>query len=287
MPIQDPLADLARHGQGRDVLLDRIVHVLRDDPRVVAAWLTGSLAWGTADHWSDLDLHVAVADEHYSVFVAQRRHLFERIGPLALAQEIKVNTEAPAHFTLLVYQGGLEVDCSLWSLSLAHRPAVSRLLFDRAGVPVDIVSPESPEERGREATHQLAFFWAMATVGVKCVGRGYTAGAAQTVEMMTDAYDCLWRLLRLPDQTHPELIARRHRPVVPELAACTPRLGRAITPLDALRVIRALCVEMEGLHPALAALCADIPTAIPAEVTALGDLAEAVARHHASGNEGS
>ena len=175
-------------------------------------WLTGSLAWGTADAWSDLDLHAVIADEHYAAVVADRQRLYESFGSPALVQSIKVNTESPAHFNLLVYRGGLEVDCSLWPQGLAHRPAGSRLLFDRAGILVDSVGPMSAEERRREAEHQLNFFWAMAVVAVKCVGRRSTAGAVFMVDrLMMEAYDCLWRLVWRPDQWHPELIARRLR----------------------------------------------------------------------------
>ncbi len=72
--------DLARHERARDDLLTHIARVLMDDPRIVAAWLPGSLAYGTADAWSDLDLHVIVADEHYTDIVARREDLYARCG---------------------------------------------------------------------------------------------------------------------------------------------------------------------------------------------------------------
>ncbi len=278
MSVEAVHDDLARHERARDDLLARIARVLQDDPRVVAAWLLGSLAYGTADAWSDLDLHVIVADAHYADVVARRDGFYARFGPPALIQGIKVNTESPAHFNLLVYPGGLEVDCSLWPQALAHRPPVARLIFDRVGLPINAIPPMADDERRREIEHQVNFFWAMAVVAAKCVGRSYTTGAALTVEMLTDAYDTAWRLTWLPDQPHPELLARRHRPPVLELVARTPQLGRTIDPLGALDVIRHLCTEMEGLHGRCAAFGAAIPTRMPAEIMALATLAEANVR---------
>lgn len=279
MPSEEVAARLAAHGRTRDALLRHIVEVLQGDGRIVAAWLAGSLAIGTADAWSDVDLHVAVSDEHYSAVVEGRMALYERFGRPALVQQIRVNTENPGvHFNLLVYPGGIEVDCSLWPQRLAHRPPWTRLLFDRADVPVDILPPMSREERRQEASHQLDFFWAMATVAMKTVGRSYASGAALTIELMTDAFDSLWRLVYRPEEPHPEMRKRRHRPAVPELVARPPRLGATIDPLSALAVIRRQCLETERLHPVLAELGVPIPADMPGEVAALGELAEAAAR---------
>lgn len=44
------------------------LEVLRADSRVLAVWLAGSLATGQADPWSDLDLHICVADEAIDAF---------------------------------------------------------------------------------------------------------------------------------------------------------------------------------------------------------------------------
>jgi hypothetical protein len=277
MSSQAALDRLARHALARDALLHRITHTLENDSRFVAAWLTGSLAWGTADAWSDLDLHAVIADEQYERVVADRQRLYEQFGAPALVQSIKVNTESPAHFNLLIYPDGLEVDCSLWTTSLAHRPSASQLLFDRVGIPVDPVPTWTAEDRRREAEHQLNFFWAMATIAMKCVGRRYTAGAVFMIDsLMIGAYDCLWRLLWRPDEPHPELIAPRHRRRIPELDARMPRLGADIDLATALTVTRALCVGVVALHPALAALGVPIPAGMPDEVATLGELAEAI-----------
>lgn len=60
------LSDYARE---RSTLLDRIVQLLEADHRVAAAWLSGSFGRGEADDWSDLDLHVAIKEEHFTAFL--------------------------------------------------------------------------------------------------------------------------------------------------------------------------------------------------------------------------
>jgi hypothetical protein len=47
----------------RDRVRDRVIEMGRDDPRIVAAALVGSLALGGGDAWSDLDLTFGLADD--------------------------------------------------------------------------------------------------------------------------------------------------------------------------------------------------------------------------------
>jgi predicted nucleotidyltransferase len=78
---------VARLPEGYSELYDRAVAVLRSDERVRAVWLSGSLARGTADAASDLDLLVAVADEHHGDFAASWRAWLAAITPTVLAEE--------------------------------------------------------------------------------------------------------------------------------------------------------------------------------------------------------
>ena len=55
---------LARHQE----LIDVATAAAAGDTRIVAAWLVGSLAADYADEFSDIDFHIAVADDAYSDF---------------------------------------------------------------------------------------------------------------------------------------------------------------------------------------------------------------------------
>src|SRR5690348_15563542 len=54
---------------------------LRDDERVRIIWLTGSLAAGTADAQSDVDLRAAVRAEDFAVIGEWWQELMNRIAP--------------------------------------------------------------------------------------------------------------------------------------------------------------------------------------------------------------
>lgn len=61
---------------------------LRDDDRVRAMWLGGSLARGTADEASDLDLILAVSDAVFDDFTSSWKEWLGSITPTVLAAEL-------------------------------------------------------------------------------------------------------------------------------------------------------------------------------------------------------
>ena len=138
----------------------------------------------------------------------------------------------------------------------------------------------TPDQRRERAEERIIFFWAMAPIAIKYAGRGETRRVGRQIELMTNAYISLWRLLREPVGPEPYL-PRANRPLEPELDASLPVLGEQIDPRGALLVIRGLCGEVERLHPALAALGVTAPLEVPEEVARLAVIAEAAIR---SGN---
>lgn len=267
---------LKAHGNERDHVLARIVHALGDDSRVVAAWLTGSFAAGTTDEWSDVDLCAVIRDEDFAAFVEHRAEFHDRVGEVVGAQSIDAdrNFENPgSQFDLLIYRNGVEVDLTLMPQRLALRPDWTRLLFDRIDVAVDNAAAETEDERCAYLQAQLDFFWAMVAVGLKEVGRGYTTGAAASVERLTNAFDILWRRIHHPGEPRPESRAWRHRPAIPELTAITPRLGKEIDPIKVLDVIRQLSTAVERLHPLLSKQNLTISEQMPGEMASLSELA--------------
>jgi predicted nucleotidyltransferase len=275
------LTELKAHGNERDKLLARITQALEKDSRVVAAWLTGSFAAGIADEWSDIDVCSVINDEDFASFVQHRLDVYNRVGEIVATQSIGPSRNSEnrgSQFDLLIYRGGMEVDWTLMPLQLAHRPNWTRLLFSRMDIPVDAVVPETYEEQLAQLQGQLDVFWAMAAVGLKEVGRGYTTGAAASVERLTDAFDLLWRRVYRPEEIRPESRTWRHRPAIPELNAMTPRLGKVIDPFQVLEVLHQLRAAVERLHPRLKEMQVSIPVHMPNEMAILSDLALASAR---------
>ncbi len=64
----------------QQMVLNRFVAAGLADERVVAAFLSGSYAKGTADAYSDLDFGLIIADEAYGDFTASRAAFIRRLG---------------------------------------------------------------------------------------------------------------------------------------------------------------------------------------------------------------
>lgn len=272
------LMDLARYARNRANLLERIVGTFQADSRVVAAWLSGSFGRGTEDAWSDLDLHVAVEDDALSAFLDERPVLYRRIGnPTLIQQEMPSNAMATSRFQLVMYAGPVEVDWTIGPVSLATRPPETTVIFARRKIPIEIPQPASAEEVRAQAIDALTFFWAMAPIAIKFVGRGESRRASSQIDLLTGAFIRLWRLVELPDGPNPAA-PFQNRATEPELDAILPRLGWEITPDSALAVIQALCAETERLHPALEALGARPPRELVAEIASLAGFARGAIR---------
>lgn len=269
---------LADYEAKRDALLARIADVLTADPGVTAVWLSGSFGRNVADAWSDLDLYIAVDDDAFAAFLDERDQFYRRIGnPLLIQREMPSNAQGRSRFQLVIYPGPLEVDWNIGPASDATRPPETKLVFARRPIPIVIPRSLSTTERQEQANDSLIFFWAMAPIAIKYAGRGESRRASSQIDLLTGAFIHLWRLVEMQDGPNPAAEAQ-NRGTEPELDAMLPRLGRDITPLIALNVIRALCAEAERLHPALEAIGVAIPTEMPGQTAAIAELTEAVIR---------
>jgi hypothetical protein len=61
--------------EARNNLLSKAVGYFKSDPDVVGIFLGGSLASGSADAYSDIDLRIVVKSERHAYFVEQRREI--------------------------------------------------------------------------------------------------------------------------------------------------------------------------------------------------------------------
>ncbi|HVN28440.1 MAG TPA: hypothetical protein VMT64_08145 [Candidatus Binataceae bacterium] len=72
----------------RRELIDKASAVFGADPRILAGWLEGSLADGSADAFSDIDLYLCVADSGWDDLWPHRREFITRIAPILAATEV-------------------------------------------------------------------------------------------------------------------------------------------------------------------------------------------------------
>lgn len=283
----DPTLTLTAYEAKRTTLLERIVDALNADERVVAAWLSGSFGRGGSeiDAWSDFDLHIAVEDESLSAFLSDRDTFYRQIGdPLLIQSDMASSSQPGSRFQLVIFPGPIEVDWIVGPESQAVRPQETVVLFARKTIPVEIPKPLAPIERHDMASDSLVFFWAMAPIAVKYAARGESRRASSQIDLLTGAFIRLWRLVELPEGPDPSA-AGQNRATEPDLDAILPRLEWEISPSHALGVIRALCAEVERLHPALEKMGVSIPLDMPGETAAMADLAEPVIAKGPSGQQ--
>lgn len=72
----------------RDTFIERVRNRFTQDSRVIAGWLEGSLADGTADAYSDVDVHLAIRNDAWREVWEQRRDLIEPLGPFLVSADL-------------------------------------------------------------------------------------------------------------------------------------------------------------------------------------------------------
>jgi predicted nucleotidyltransferase len=92
------------------VTLERFVAACREDTRVVAAFLGGSHAAGTADEYSDLDLYLIVGDQNYDAFFAERRAFLGRLGAPVFFEDF---SDFGFDMIVFVFSDGVEGELAL------------------------------------------------------------------------------------------------------------------------------------------------------------------------------
>jgi len=166
-------AEKNRLPQNYQVIVDHFVAACQADERVVAAFLVGSYALGTADAHSDLDLYLIIADEAYDDFVAGRAAFIRLLGEPAFLEDFDVPNVA-----LTIFPDGTEVD-----VLLGRESAVShifggpyQLLLDKKGFPAGAAPPpqRSPAQAQQVETlrRQVYWFWHDLSHFIKAMARG-------------------------------------------------------------------------------------------------------------------
>src|SRR5258707_10861384 len=157
-------ASRTNYVEAREALLADISTTLKNDQRFVAAWLAGSYGRGEQDMFSDLDLHVAVADAYSERLCAipwmsgakttgERLALFSQFGTPAIIFEAHSNNQVGGTFTYVLYQeSAINVDWMLVPQSLAHQEHPSLLLYSHAELP----EPRAEEPPSREECAEWA-----------------------------------------------------------------------------------------------------------------------------------
>jgi hypothetical protein len=185
--------------ESRDKLLSRIVQIVSNDERFVAAWLTGSLSRYDADAVSDIDLTLVVSDSYSENLckraeqisqqtTSERLNLFSQFGTPALIHENNNNAPEGGTFTFTLYaKSHLMVDWVLVPQNKAYRPSQAYLLFEKSSVLVaPLAEIESVEQRIKQASERVAFFWMMMAITAKYLIRQDGVFVTQWLEVLNE-----------------------------------------------------------------------------------------------------
>jgi predicted nucleotidyltransferase len=135
------LSDLAQ----LEEFVEQATAKLRADERIVAAWLGGSMAAGTADAYSDVDLRIAVADDAFDAFVADWPSLPDRLAPTVMRRRIGT-PESP--IVIAITPEWLRFDVAI-ARAAAPARAGDRPLFDRRATSPTEAPTARPEPASR------------------------------------------------------------------------------------------------------------------------------------------
>ena len=137
---------LARDGPHRP-FVESAHSVLSRDPRVKAVWVGGSLADGTADRWSDVDLRLVVADDDRPTFMAGLADTLHAIHPVL---GWRARSALGDDLVVVTFEGPLRVDFLVTTPAgcARHRYEPIAPLFDPQGLAARLQqTPYSPRRR--------------------------------------------------------------------------------------------------------------------------------------------
>jgi predicted nucleotidyltransferase len=243
---------LATYRTERDDLLDKIARLLQADTRVVAAWLFGSLARGSADELSDIDIWIVVADEHWSAVADQRRAYVAQVGEPFLLVEAPQNAPEGGAYLGAGYEAPLGphlVDWHWQPQALAFIPPYAKLLFDRVELrrvdrPVKFVGGAPNPHWANQPFNLLSYFWMMLLISARRARRNPHLKEIELFSSILHPLDEINQLLKQPSAS----------PTIPLLPSAASKL----------RFLRHLAHEMKRSMEQMTAQGMAVPVPAPA-----------------------
>jgi predicted nucleotidyltransferase len=258
---------LAEHTAERSQRLQDLNELVREDARVAAAWVYGSLARGNEDDLSDIDVRVVVHEKDFEAALAARYDYVAALGEPIMVLEAPQNRPHGGAYNMVWYQGvhaPHAVDWTWSSAATTHIPTGVTLLHNRAnlaesGEPMVFAYQSVPERDRREELRQaLHGFWSMLLVVAKYAARS--------------PYEDRMGLLQW---TIPQL---RKAQQFSDYAPGPPyeQMPPHPEPADKMSVLRSLAAEASALTPALAERGVEAPVQFEPHVGRYLDMIEAV-----------
>jgi len=141
------------------VLVDRFIAACELDNRIVAAFLGGSYASGTADRYSDLDLYIIISDDAFDDFNANRNDFLHLLGEPIFIEHFNI-----PNLVFYIFADGTEGELGIGSeceyINIHSGPY--DVLVDKkdilAGVEFSYAEPDFIEQ-AEELRRLIYWFW--------------------------------------------------------------------------------------------------------------------------------
>jgi hypothetical protein len=202
----------------RSQFIQKFEKLAREDPRVLSAFLGGSLADGTEDDYSDIDIYYILAEQSYSDFPFQMRTRLGEMGPLVFLEQ---HNNFGFDLILFIFQNGVKGELGLGTtknLKNMHAGPY-KVLVDKKGLLEGYVFPFQAPLEGKDLQEyiekQLRWYWYWYSVFLSAVARGRLWSAFTQLQQMREYAFKLIALAhhpqRIPGQRFEKTVPRNVR----------------------------------------------------------------------------
>ena len=239
----------------RSATVENFRRIAEEDPRIVAAFLGGSLASGLADQYSDIDIYYVIDPREYESFHPSVRSLIDGLGPVAYLDE---HNNFGFDLVLFMLTNGTEGELGCGTpdkLRIMHAGPF-RVLVDRKGILKDAQFPYEKMLEGealrKDAEKQLRWYWYWYGIVLTAVARDHLWSAQSALDTMRNH---LFNLLKYSYNLRPGAKIDRSlpRPLLIELGKTLPTLDPESLKTAAASMTIILKRETEGLLKATGA----------------------------------
>ncbi len=170
-------------------MIEKFEQLAKEDPRILSAFLGGSLADGTADDLSDIDVYYLLDEQSYSEFHSRVRDWLKEAGQLVFLEE---HSNFGFDLLIFVYRNGVKGELGLGtSKNMKEMHAGPyRVLVDKKRLLEGVVFPFQPRLKGDDlrkyVEEQLRWYWYWHNVFLTSTTRGRLWSALSHLELMRD-----------------------------------------------------------------------------------------------------
>ena len=167
-------------------VVERFRTLCQADPRIVAAFIGGSLATGSTDEYSDLDLYLITTDEEYTSFFTERVVFMRQLGEPVFLEDFH---GFGFDMVLFIFEDGIKGELALAKASnfLHIHEGPFSMLVDKIGLLKGVTFPieRNPVEEQCSILEKLMkSFWRHLYLLTGALGRCRLLSAADYLEGM-------------------------------------------------------------------------------------------------------